>query len=226
MSDPASHANRSGRCLHVVWDWNGTLLDDTGACVEALNAILRRQRRSPVTVADYRRTFRFPVREYYRGLGLPCEGEPWNALARLFHEHYARSSRRAPLRAGIRETLDALRARAMPMSVLSACETSILERMIGERGIRDRFEHVCGLDNLDAHSKLETGRDLLGKLALPPAAVLLVGDTLHDREVAAELGCDCLLLANGHQSAERLRTAGCAMADRPEFVLDFIERAH
>ena len=102
----------------------------------------------------------------------------------------------------------------------------LLAEIIEERGIRDRFEHVCGLDNLDAHSKLETGRDLFRKLALPPSTVLLVGDTLHDREVADELGCDCLLLAEGHQSAERLKTAGCAIADRPESVLVFLDRAN
>ncbi len=223
MNRTESQLNRDKRFRHVVWDWNGTLLNDTRACVEALNAILAWQQRPSVTETEYRQTFGFPVQDYYRGLGLPCEGALWDELTRIFHDHYAVASRRAPLREGIRDILGALRERNTPMSVLSACEASILERMIRERDILDCFEHIYGLDNLDAHSKFDIGHALMKTLAIPPSNILLIGDTTHDYDVASALGCACLLLADGHQSAERLKACGCAIAQTPEAILEFMD---
>ncbi len=39
---------------------------------------------------------------------------------------------------------------------------------------------------------------------LNPERTLLIGDTLHDYDVAQALGCKCILVANGHQSRKRL----------------------
>ena len=38
---------------HIIWDWNGTLLDDAWLCVEILNEILRRRNEQPVTHERY-----------------------------------------------------------------------------------------------------------------------------------------------------------------------------
>jgi phosphoglycolate phosphatase len=64
---------------------------------------------------------------------------------------------------------------------------------------------LTGLDNIFAHSKAELGRAWLAELGLPPTQVLLVGDTLHDLEVAQHMGVDCVLVAAGHHPAARLR---------------------
>jgi len=193
------------RLRHILWDWNGTLLDDVAACVCAINRMLRRRGLPEIGEALYRERFGFPVRNYYAALGFNLAAEDWDALAREFHAHYAETARGAPLRAGAAEALAALSARGVPMSVLSACEQSILERMLAERGLDGHFERVRGLSDLYAGSKRELGRRLLRELALPPEAVVLVGDTIHDHEVARALGCACVLLAGGHQAEERLR---------------------
>ena len=49
------------------------------------------------------------------------------------------------------------------------------------------------------------GRIWVEELALPRRKILLVGDTLHDLEVARELGVDCVLVAAGHHPESRLR---------------------
>jgi phosphoglycolate phosphatase len=75
------------------------------------------------------------------------------------------------------------------------------------------FDHVCGVDNLYGHSKLDLGRALLTRLALPPHRVLLIGDSLHDHEVADALGTRCLLVAQGHQSYARLARSGAPVLE-------------
>jgi len=95
------------------------------------------------------------------------------------------------------------------MSILSASELSLLEQMLTARGIRSLFEHVRGLSDLFATSKTDIGRALLADIGLPANQVLLIGDTLHDHEVAVELGCECLLVAGGHQAEHRLADCPC-----------------
>ena len=40
-------------------------------------------------------------------------------------------------------------------------------------------------------------------------SVLLIGDTMHDYEVANDAGWQCTLYLEGHQDAERLKSCGC-----------------
>ncbi len=42
----------------------------------------------------------------------------------------------------------------------------------------------------------------------------MIGDTIHDNEVAAELGIRCVLVAGGHQSENRLRSTGTFVISR------------
>ncbi len=189
---------------HLIWDWNGTLLDDVEACVGTINRMLDRRHLPCIDTRTYRQIFDFPVISYYTQLGFDLDTEDWNAVAIEFHEHYGELARTARLRDGVAEVLAALGDTMEGMSVLSACEQTILERMLAEHGIREHFGRVSGLDNLHATSKLENGRRLLAKLDLPPHEIVLIGDTNHDHEVAAALGIGCLLLSGGHQAESRL----------------------
>lgn len=200
---------------HVIWDWNGTLLDDVEACVGAINPLLRQRGLPCLRPSSYRAKFGFPVKEYYARLGFDMAAEDWDVLARAFHRHYARTSRSAPLRAGAMATLRFLRARGIAMSVLSASERSILKRMLCVHGIAGFFDHIYGLDDLYAGSKLELGRKLVRSIGVAPGCTLLVGDTRHDFEVARDMRCHCVLMTGGHQSASRLRSCGCAMIRGP-----------
>jgi len=192
---------------HVVWDWNGTLLDDAQACVNAINTLLARRGVARIDMEQYRKTFGFPVIDFYRRINFPLENENWDSLAREFHELFlADSTMRLQDSAG--EVLEQVRRRGLQQSILSASEQGILTGMLAGFGIRDYFAEVFGVDNMHGVSKMDLGRSLLRKLALPPEHVLLVGDTLHDAEVAHTLGIPCVLIAQGHQSVPRLEQAG------------------
>ena len=63
---------------------------------------------------------------------------------------------------------------------------------------------IAGLGDHYASSKIERGKELLGDLKADPTKTLMIGDTVHDFEVAQSIGSDCVLLANGHNKKERL----------------------
>ncbi len=201
------------RIEHVIWDWNGTLLDDVDACIAAINRMLMARNLPVVARHTYRDVFDFPVKTYYRRLGFQLEHEDWDAIAREFHTHYAETARSTSLHAGVRDTLAELDRSAVGMSILSACESAILESMLARHGIRHYFAHVRGLDNLHAVSKLAQGQVLMTDLALDPGSVVLVGDTRHDVEVAEALGCQHVLVAAGHQHRRRLEQCSSRIVD-------------
>jgi len=219
-----SHETRAPAPIrHVIWDWNGTLLDDAHACVAALNRMLRRRGMAEIDHASYREVFDFPVRDYYCRLGFDFATEDWDANAREFIEYYSEACRDASLREGALAVLTRLHERGIPMSVLSAAETSLLRRMLEDHGVRGFFRAIYGLSDPYAHTKVARGRALMSELGLPPERVLLVGDTTHDYRVSREIGCRCVLISGGHQAEHRLRKCGCPVVSglpRLEAVLN------
>lgn len=208
---------------HVIWDWNGTLLDDAQACVDALNLLLTRRNLPTVSRAQYREVFGFPIRDYYLKVGFDFARDDWNAMTEEYHTIYAELSRTSQLRPHAHRILDGLRKRGCGLSVLSACEAVMLKRMIEERGILDCFDHVYGRSDFQAHSKVDLGRTLLGDTSIAPESALLVGDTTHDFEVAQALGTRCILMTGGHQSETRLLRCGCPVAHTLHEVVAWLE---
>jgi phosphoglycolate phosphatase len=203
----------SPRYRHVIWDWNGTLLDDLDLCIEVMNGLLCRRGLPLMDRARYHALFDFPVRHYYERIGFDFTRDSFEAISVEFITAYDARRWECRLHAGAAEALAAVRAAGLTQSVLSAYRHETLCEIVAHFGIDGHFTRLLGLDNIYAHSKAALGRAWLAELALPPREVLLVGDTLHDLEVARELGVDCVLVATGHHPAERLR----ARSDR---VLD------
>ena len=193
----------------IIWDWNGTLLDDVGASVQALNAMLAARGLPALTRAFYRAHFGFPVRPFYARIGMDPDAE-WERICVEFHDNL----RAAPqaLRPDARGALALARRRGARQAVLSALREDLLLRDTAAAGVQGFFDAIYGVDNLNGATKAARGRDLLAAIraARPrPSALFLIGDTLHDAEVASALGATPLLVDGGHQDAARLRAAGC-----------------
>lgn len=197
---------------HIVWDWNGTLFDDVDWCIAVKNRMLK-ARGLPLLDRDrYRGVFGFPVRNYYEALGYDFEKESFETLAEAFISAYHEDDTgNSPLCAGAPEVLESLSHMGVLQCVLSASKAEHLLRQMSRFGIRRYFDEVLGLSDIYAKSKVDVGLDYLARANAK--RVLLIGDTLHDYEVARALGADCLLLTRGHQSRERLSLADAALID-------------
>lgn len=193
---------------HVVWDWNGTLLDDLDACLDSLNHLLALQGLPPVDAPRYREIFDFPVVRVYAALGFPTDSFSFGMGSIAFMAHYEAHRRSCALHRGARETLEALRSAGICQSVLSAYRHDLLEKIVGEYALAEFFESLSGNDDIHAHGKAERARSHREKLGRHAHEVLYVGDTTHDAETAEAMGADCVLIAHGHQSERRLRATG------------------
>lgn len=194
--------------VHVIWDWNGTLLDDAWLCVEVMSGLLHRRGLPPLSRDRYEEVFRFPVRSYYEDLGFDFAKESWEAVGTEFISGYQARQHECALQKPAVEVLTELSRRGLSQSVLSASEQNRLKAQATHLGVHDRFTKLLGLSDHYAGGKLELGRQWLFELGVDPARVLLVGDTDHDFQVASELGFQCALVPSGHQAPNRLRALG------------------
>lgn len=206
----------------VIWDFNGTLVDDIDLCVRSVNPQLEQQGLPPLTAEAYRDVFGFPVQDYYRKLGVDFGGISMTQLAADFFAIYEPELRHCSLHDGVVETIDRLAEHGVRQFVLSAMEEVMLRRTLRALGIYDRFLAAYGLDHQEGDSKVSRGRDLLADHAIEPEATLMVGDTVHDAEVATTLGMTPFLVSTGHQSATRLEKTGATVAQRVSDVLSYL----
>ncbi|MFC2099539.1 HAD family hydrolase [Candidatus Bipolaricaulota bacterium] len=192
----------------VIWDFNGTIVDDLDLVVRSVNVQPGERGLSTLTVEGYRDVFGFPVETYYRRIGLDLDAESMAGLSTEFFDLYVPGLADCPLHAGVHKALKRFKARGARQFVLSAMEETLLRSTIDHLEIGGFFDAVYGLAHLEADSKVSRGRQLLADHDIRPETTLLIGDTDHDAEVADALGVSTVLIAQGHQSEERLRATG------------------
>ena len=76
------------RYKHIIWDWNGTLLDDAKLCVDIMNVVLSRRNMPVISLRQYQELFDFPVVDYYVKLGFDFEKESFEIVGTEFIDYY------------------------------------------------------------------------------------------------------------------------------------------
>jgi phosphoglycolate phosphatase len=202
-----------GKYKHIIWDWNGTLLNDVDLCIDIINGILAKRDLNVLSPMDYKRIFTFPVKDYYSNAGLDFTKETFEELGTEWMDEYQRRRDESCLYDGVTDILSYVKDNGTRQSVLSAYMQDTLEEIIEVLGLKSYFTYISGLDHIYAHGKVETGIELIKKIGLKKDEIVLIGDTIHDYEVSQTIGAECILVANGHQSKERLLTCGVPVLD-------------
>jgi len=189
---------------HVIWDWNGTLLNDTALSVNIINGLLISHKLAPLTIEDYRVIFNFPVKDYYEKAGFNFSLNSFEVIGKQWMDEYERRKGETNLFDGAKDVLGFIKSSGIDQSILSAYSYHTLIEMVNYYQLGEYFKYITGLDHIYATSKLDIGKDLIVKLDGQKEDIVLIGDTIHDYDVASGLGIKCILIANGHQNRERL----------------------
>jgi phosphoglycolate phosphatase len=197
--------------VSVIWDWNGTLLNDLGHCIASINILLKKRNLPALDDAHYREVFSFPVKEYYQKIGFDFTKEDFAIPAKEFIDIYDQNIESCGLHNHAKEVLSYFHEKGARQFVLSAMRQNMLELTLKHNDIFDFFEGVAGLNDHYAVSKIERGRQLIDQFKINKDECFIIGDTNHDFEVAQEIGIKCILIADGHQSERRLRETGATV---------------
>ena len=197
---------------HLVWDWNGTLLDDLSLVVEATNRAFAAVGGRSLDSDEHRRTFRRPVAEFYAEiLERAVDAEEFGRLDRIFHDAYRLGLTTTSLAA---DAMLALKSWPGSQSLLSMWFHSELVPAVDTYGLTGVFTRVDGL-------RTEIGGDLkaghlarhLDELGVPGDRAVLIGDSLDDALAAESVGAAAVLYTGGFTHPARLRASGRPVAD-------------
>lgn len=195
---------------HIIWDWNGTLFNDVELCTGIMNLLLTQESLPNISIQKYKEIFTFPVIEYYKIAGHSFEKTSFEVLGKQFMDEYEERKGKCDLYIGVKELLSDLQKRKIQQHLLSAYEQNSLNRILKHFSIDKYFRNIVGLDNIYAGGKAHLAKKLEAMIRANGNSgnILLIGDTIHDYEVAREINSDCILLSHGHQDEERLLKYG------------------
>ena len=125
---------------NVVWDWNGTLLDDVKVSVDTINVMLERKHLGRLTVEEYRSVFGFPVKPYYESIGFDFSRDDWDAVSRDFVNIYNDLAKNVELTPGIVPVLEGITRQGVHAIRIIRVERRFVDRNVGTiRSIRGIF---------------------------------------------------------------------------------------
>jgi phosphoglycolate phosphatase len=206
----------------IIWDWNGTLLNDLDICITGINRLLTRRGLKCLEKEHYRQIFTFPVKDYYLAAGFDFSKEAFEVPAEEYITEYHDLLPGASLFADVVPALGRFQQMGYRQFILSAMEQQALLKSVDSLGIFSYFNKICGIENNLAFSKIHSGKKLLSGENIDPSTTVLIGDTLHDYEVGKELGVEVFLLSRGHQCHSRLNCNGNRVFENLDQVFEIL----
>lgn len=207
----------------ILWDFNGTILSDMEIGIESVNVLLLERGKKPLSgIDEYRTVFGFPIYEYYERIGFDFSVEPYDVVAPLWVAEYMKRMPQSKIFDDVFSVSENLRAAGLRQTILSASDLDMLRGQLEYFGISELFDGVLGLDNIKAESKV--GIAMGWKRENPDSVSLIIGDTVHDAQVARECGFDCILVARGHQAKDTLVQTGYPVVDTLSDVLEYVKK--
>ncbi|MDH2392945.1 HAD hydrolase-like protein [Streptomyces sp. HNM0663] len=208
---------------HLVWDWNGTLLDDISAVIGATNAAFAEIGLEPITLEQYREMYCVPIPRFYERLTgrLPSDAE-WEVMDEIFHRHYSEHRLGCGLTQGVEELLAEWRRAGRSQSLLSMYGHEELVPVVRGYGIEDHFIRVDGRTGPSGGTKaLHMERHISAlRGVVDPERTVVIGDAADDALAAAHVGARAVLYTGGSHSRASLEAVGDGVP-----VVDSLEEA-
>lgn len=206
---------------YVLFDWNGTLIDDLQMNIDLENFMLKKRGLSLLESRDfYLENFGFPIKDFYELVGFDFEKEDYNDICDEYAAQYRARIESAKLFPDVVPILEKLKAAGVSMAIISATKQDVLREQVQWYGISPYFDEILGTNDLKGTSKVNTAKQWFSKNHVNSNEVVFVGDTTHDVETASAIGCECFLVSRGHNSEGRLRKTGCEVFDSLEALAE------
>ena len=204
----------------VVFDWNGTLLADTLACMDADNHLIKAFGGQPTGLKKYRETVIIPAIDFYVQHG--CDREYFlnnmEKAGKIFHEFYEPRAERVRTRKNAKKLLQWLQAKNIESVILSNHTVQGISAQLKRLKIEKYFTELLANDSLDSSMKKRNKKEkleiLFKKSGLQKDEVIIVGDSPEENEMGKHIGIFTVSIKNGYYSTPRLRKSN------PDYLID------
>jgi phosphoglycolate phosphatase len=189
----------------IVFDWDGTLMDSTALIALCIQSAARD---TGLPVPDDR------AAKYVIGLGLqdataklfPAGSQAERvAFAMQFRHHYVSRDHEAPLYAGVEAMLAGLKREDRFMAIATGKPRAGLDRALIHTGLKSYFDFSRCADEGFPKPHPDMLERLMDFCAVEPDRVLMIGDTTHDLELAANAGARAVAVSYGAHDPSEFR---------------------
>jgi len=197
---------------NIIWDWNGTILDDALIFVDVMNSILSTKNLPHITLEQYQDNFDFPISNYYNYLGIN-DLDSYNDISNIFIKKYKKKIYVSKMMPGVFQLIKMFHKKKINQFILSASHKNILFKQTKYYKINYYMNQVIGLDNYFAKGKKEIGINWLKQSNFIKNECLYIGDTVYDYKISLDMGIDSIMISKGHNSRHRLVEVGANVID-------------
>ncbi len=190
---------------HIVWDYNGTVLDDTYTSVLAVNEMLMSRGLPKTNLEVYKKSLVMPLTEYYKTVGIYTDDI--SVLSQEFRKYCDIHKENSHIFNGVYDVILFAKSLGIKNILLSSLYHEHLLEETKKYNIDGWFDIISGLSDKNLGSKSATAAAIFEKESIDPKNVLFIGDLVTDAHTAYELGADCILIPNGHMDKERCKLA-------------------
>ena len=214
------------RYHNILWDWNGTLIDDAVTSLDCVNDMLSEMGKPLISLEQYYTYVETPIIGFYRHI-LTEEELDFPTISKSFHEAYNNRLNTTKLAYNALNVLKSLKENGAKQYIITASKEESARNLTIEYSVNEYFDGIFGADNTLAESKVERALKFFNDNNINPHDTVFIGDTLHDLETANALGVDCILVTFGHQGKAIVENSGTVTANSLDEVLNIIldERA-
>jgi len=198
--------------VEIIWDWNGTLLNDVDYSVAQINKVLTKYKLPNISVEKYREIFTFPVIDYYKALGFDFDKLDFKLVGMEFIDLYNENLKECKLNKGVIEVLSMFKKNNIKQGIISAREHNSLLVDLKNFEIDKYLQYCFGIDNNYAAGKDVLFEKYLAKSQTSRKNIYLIGDTTHDCEIAEKFGLNFILFEKGHQNFSHFN--GCRIFEK------------
>jgi len=201
----------------VVFDWDGTLMDSTRLIASCLQAACRDVGAPVPSDSEALFVIGLNMADTFRRVVPDLDEAARARLAERYRHHFLAREHEAPLYEGVREMLGELHGRGRRLAVATGKARRGLDRALDATGLGRWFEATRCADEGFAKPHPDMLLMLLDVTGVEPRRALMVGDTTHDLELAANAGIGAVSVSYGAHPEELLATrpalARCASVE-------------
>lgn len=200
--------------LCIIWDWNGTLLDDLTVSHRIFNQLMSDRSLPAISLSAFRDLYTHPIIDMYHAIGFPFS--PAYTFDDLCRDWYLESEKQASdvsIFADGEETLRSFHRVGAHQIIISALNHDILLSQVRQYGVSGYFARISGNDDMRADSKVERSVQVFVESGMPLSRTWVIGDTLHDAAMAQAIGCQCVLVERGYEPKKKLESSGFPVLD-------------
>lgn len=203
----------------LVFDWNGTLLDDAHVLLQTTNTILDRFGRRTIDMDTFRAHCDVPLSILYRSLGMSDSeiADVDRDAGAMFHDTYEQFAGKADLREGARRILEIARQQDASSIIVSNHIAEPLRSQLRRLGINDYINEVIAFESRATQFKSMTKGERLRRYIqendIKPSATFIIGDMPVETNIARDLGLISVSITGGFVSDSRLQAA------EPDYII-------